>query len=51
MADAHTVLMEQQSRRIDRLWKRWEETGEDRWLEAATEADRHYRRLRQAATS
>lgn len=38
-------LLEWQLRRIDRLWQRFERTGDERWMDAAIEADRFYRRM------
>jgi hypothetical protein len=40
-------LIEAQVRRIDRLWTRFEETGDERWMCAAQDADRMYRRMRE----
>lgn len=40
-------LMASQLRRIDLCWARFEETGEDRWLEAALAADRAYLRMKE----
>lgn len=33
--------------RVDRLWDRWERTGEEKWMAAAIEADRLYRRMKE----
>lgn len=40
-------LVAAQLRRIDRLWSRYEETGDERWMTAAIEADRLYLRLKE----
>lgn len=40
-----TAIIEAQARRVGRYWDRYYETGEERWLHAATEADRIYCRM------
>jgi len=43
-----TTLLESQLRRIDHLWTRYEDTGDEQWLIAATEADRIFLHMKAA---
>lgn len=40
-----STLAASQLRRIDSLWARYEETNDERWMTAALQAERLYRRL------
>jgi hypothetical protein len=44
--NASDILAERLTRRIDMYYRRFDETGDEKWIEAAVATDRAYLRLR-----